>query len=41
MKRVTTLFLLATLALSTVACACCGGGIGPRGGVHPAHCWIW
>ena len=41
MKRATTLLLLATLALSTGACACRGGRIGPYGGVHPARCWIW
>jgi hypothetical protein len=41
MKRVTTLLLLATLALSTGACACGGGYVGPRGGVHPGRCWIW
>jgi hypothetical protein len=41
MKRVTSLFLLAALALSTGACACRGGHVGPYGGVHPGRCWIW
>jgi hypothetical protein len=41
MKRVISLSLLAALALSTGACACRGGSIGPYGGVHPARCWIW
>jgi hypothetical protein len=41
MSRLPTLILLAALALSTGACACRGGGVGPYGGIHPAHCWVW
>lgn len=41
MRRVAAVLLLFTLATSIGACACRSGYVGPRGGVHPARCWIW
>jgi hypothetical protein len=41
MKRILTLIILAGMALSTGACACRGGYVGPAGGVHPGRCWVW
>ncbi len=40
MQRIVTLALLAGLALSTTACACRPGHVGPYGGVHPGRCWV-
>lgn len=40
MKRTISLALLAALALSTGACACRPGAVGPYG-ARPARCWVW
>jgi hypothetical protein len=40
MKRIITLTLLAGMALSTAACGCRPGHVGPYGGVHPGGCWV-
>jgi hypothetical protein len=40
MQRIVTLVLLLGLALSTAACGCRPGYVGPRGGVHPGGCWV-
>jgi hypothetical protein len=40
MKRALTLALLAGLALSTAACGCRPGYVGPYGGVHGGRCWV-
>jgi len=41
MQRTIAFLLLTGLALSTGACACRPGHVGPYGGVHPARCWVW
>jgi hypothetical protein len=34
--------LVGICLISTLAgCACRPGYVGPYGGVHPAHCWVW
>jgi hypothetical protein len=40
MQRIVTLAMLAGLVLSTAACGCSPGHVGPYGGVHPGRCWV-
>jgi hypothetical protein len=40
MKRTLSLVLLAAFALSTGACACRPGVVGPYG-ARPPRCWVW
>jgi hypothetical protein len=41
MRRFATVLVLFVLATSIGGCACRSGFVGPRGGVHPARCWVF